>query len=494
MKQIIKYSVLVTALALAWSLETQTAAADSVRSTRSVRLMSRPGEKSRVVKRVPSGRTMKVLQRKGRWVKVRVGSQAGWVTRTSVREAGESRQARSKSVRKTRRAAFVEGRSKRRGWSDGAPEDRIGADTLEEKQPRRKSRRVSKRSSDDFDDFEEEDYDEDIDMDEDEDDVAEDMVVVTADEAEVYAKPSTRSDAQFIAEEGDKLYMVGKSESGKWIEVENDEGEYGWVKASDVEDNSPYEYKRMGYHANGGLGYTALGMAFTSDGVGQLANYNMSSAAASLVVNGEVLYAGGSDTRLLGVDLQYRGTRATPGIRYDDGAGNIADIAFTMHEIDVGASYGYRFKRSDGLAAFARAGYHYGQFQVKGVNDIETANIARLPSELLKGFTVGGKLIAPRLTKTIGASLDVEYLLSGSRTQTVGLEDGATSRVSGLWGVAAMNYQWKPDMQIVAAYRYFTSTTEWAGMAPDSQRTHNATLANRKDVVHTLSVGVGKQF
>ncbi len=497
MKLTIKLLVLAAAVALVWTVEASQAAADTVRTTRRVKMMKRPGERSRVVKRVPSGKSLKVLKRSGRWIQVRYGSQSGWVTRTSVRSEDSERSAR-KTARRSRKRAFVNGRSKRRGWSDSAPEDRIGADATddedfedeEEDRPRRKRRAAKAVDLEEEDDWGEEEED----VDEPAEEAVEDMVVVSADEAEVYRKPSTRSKSVFVAEQGDKLYFVSKSKSGKWIEVEDQDGETGWVKASAVEQAGPYKYAKTAYRANGGLGYTAVGMQFVSDGAGPLANYSMSSAAASLVVGGEMIYAGGSKTRLLGADLTYRGSRASPGIRYDDGAGNVADIAFIMHEVDVGASYGHRFARKDGLAAYARAGYYYGQFKVTDGADIENVNIARIPSELLTGFTVGGRVDAPRLTDTIGANLTASYLLSGKREQTVGLEDGQTSAVTSYWATAQVVYQWKPDMKLVGAYRYFGSKTDWAGAADGSMRGHNATAAARKDVVHTVSVGVGKVF
>src|SRR5690606_9320644 len=123
--------------------------------------------------------------------------------------------------------------------------------------------------------------------------------------------------------------------------------------------------------------------------------YQMSSGAASIVVGGRVAYTGGSDTRILMADAQYRGTRAAPGVRFQDEAGNVTDIAFTMHEADVGAAYGYRFKRKDGLAAFARVGYHYAQFSVDDVQNLQQVNLARMPSEQLKGFVIGARVAAP---------------------------------------------------------------------------------------------------
>jgi hypothetical protein len=121
-------------------------------------------------------------------------------------------------------------------------------------------------------------------------------------------------------------------------------------------------------------------------------------------------------------------------------------------------------------------------------------NIARLPSENLSGFTLGGRVDAPRLTETIGANLQGAYLLNGAREQTVGLEDGQQSSVKAMWATGQLVYQWKPDMKLVGAYRYYYSKTEFAGAAAGSMRTHNATQAQRADAVHTVSVGLGKSF
>ena len=57
-----------------------------------------------------------------------------------------------------------------------------------------------------------------------------------------------------------------------------------------------------------------------------------------------------------------------------------------------------------------------------------------------------------------------------------------------------VDYQWKPDMKLVASYRFLAASTEWDSMAVGSMRGHNATAAERKDKVHTVSIGLGKAF
>jgi SH3-like domain-containing protein len=497
-----------------WLAGADLAVADKVETTRLTRVMSRAGEKGRVLRRIESGKTMEVLAREGRWLKVRVGSTVGWVTRTSVRSTGNQRDARAArtTVGSKRKRAFVAGRSNRRGWVEDAPEDRVGADALDDedfdealdeaededdpprrKVTRKKERKAKRRArsrarSDDFDEDEDE-------GDEDEDEAGSAaMVVVTAEEAPVFARPTTRSPSMYVAESGDELYVLRASDSGKWLFVEDEEGETGWVRSSSVRGGGGYAYERLGYRADAGIGYTTMGMAFASDGQGALAAYNISSGAATLAIGGEAIYSEYGPTTLIAGDVRYRGTRANPGIRYQDPVtGQAADIAFIMHEIDAGARVGYRTTRTDGLAVYARLGYHFGKLNVANVDNFEL-NLARLPSELLKGFTVGGHVDVPRLYDKIALHAGLDVLYPGTRAQTAGLEDGAASSVLAAWASGQVRYQWSAAWKIVGEYRYFWSKTRWQGQAMGSMRLHAATTAARTDKVHTLTVGLGKSF
>jgi len=219
----------------------------------------------------------------------------------------------------------------------------------------------------------------------------------------------------------------------------------------------------------------------------------MGSAAASLSIGGEYIYRY-SDTYLLAGDARYTGTRANPGIRYVNMAGDAADIAFTNHEISVGGRAGYNFNNAKGMVAYGRLGYYYGKFGINDVSNFEV-NLAYLPSELLTGVTVGGSLDIPRWNDKLGFRLGVDALYpNGKRTQTQGLEDGAVSRVFAAWATAGATYQWKPNLAIEIGYRYAYAKTTWTGAADGSMRPHGATEAARKDIGHTGMIGVGKVF
>ena len=487
------------------------AEAETVRATRKVKVMKRPGEQSAVVTRVSDGDTLTVVARQGRWIKVRANGRTGWVTRSSVAATVSARE----TSRNTRRRPFVDGRSTRRAWTSDAPEDRVGADAVdgeemsdddeaneEDEEPRpRRAKASSRRDDEDDEDADDDDDEEDDDGDEeddeeDEEEIAEqdsDTVTVVADAADMFEKPNKRADSVLTVEQGQQLHVIRTSDSGAWLLVENDDNDAGWVRAKDVSTPGGFQRPEMAKWAGARLGYSAMSSTFASNGTGELAGYGLSSAAAALTVGGQLDYVY-SPQYMISADAQYTGTRATPGIRYQNADGDAVDIAFTQHEIDLGVAAGYNFRNKRGVVAYARAGYHYGIFSVAGVEDL-TKNLAHLPSEQLKGTTIGGIVDVPRLTDTLALRVDVQALYPfATRVQTVGLEDGATSSVFAAWAVARIAYQWKPSVTLDAGYRYAYAKTDWVGAAPASLRGHDATEAARKDVGHTFSIGLGKTF
>jgi uncharacterized protein YgiM (DUF1202 family) len=480
---------------------TQKVQAETVKATRSVRVMERPGEKSRVVTRVSEGDTMTVLAREGRWIKVRANGMSGWITRSS---AAATRAARTPAAQ-PRRRAFVEGRSARRGWDNSGPGDRVGADATDEEvleedgdeeeaeearpAPKKKAAPVRNVRVARADEIDEEDEDEEEEAEE-EDQGSDERTVIARVETELFSRPTTRSRGVTTVDEGQKLVVI--REQGDWLFVENADGDGGWIRDSDVK-SSGYQYAKATKRATASLGYATLGSLFASDGTGELANYKMGSAAASLSVMGEYIHRY-SDKYLLAVDGRYTGTRATPGIRYVNMAGDAADIGFTHHEITAGARAGYNFQNDKGMVAYGRVGYYYGKFGIHDVSNFET-NLAYLPSELLQGITVGASLDIPHWSDKLGFRAAVDALYpNGKRTQTVGLEDGDASKVFAFWGTAGVTYQWKPNLAIEVGYRYSYAKTDWVGEAEASMRPHGATVAARKDVGHTAMLGVGKQF
>jgi uncharacterized protein YgiM (DUF1202 family) len=101
------------------------AGAEKVKTNQSTKLYNRPGEQARVLLKVKTGTSMTLLAKDGRWLKVRVKGRTGYVPRSKVDMADDGDIARN-----TRRRPFVDGRGKRRGETDGAPDDRVGADAL----------------------------------------------------------------------------------------------------------------------------------------------------------------------------------------------------------------------------------------------------------------------------------------------------------------------------------------------------------------------------
>src|SRR5206468_1309372 len=101
-----RVSVLIFVLTLATA-----ASAEKVKTNQSTKVYSRPGEQAKVVLTLKSGQNMTLLAQDGRWLKVRVQGRTGYVPRSKVdMPDGEE------IVRNTRRRAFVDGRSTRRGF------------------------------------------------------------------------------------------------------------------------------------------------------------------------------------------------------------------------------------------------------------------------------------------------------------------------------------------------------------------------------------------
>jgi len=192
------------------------------------------------------------------------------------------------------------------------------------------------------------------------------------------------------------------------------------------------------------------------------------------------------------MDMSYRYTRANPGIRFVDPVdGNPSNIGVQMHRVDVGLRGGYKLGKATGMAAYVRAGFHYNKFALDDVEDF-SINLPKLPSEILSGYTIGVMLDVPRFNPQIAFRLGVDMLVSGSRVQTEGLEDGKLSDANGIWGVARLDYQWKPTTKITGQYYYSGMTTEWKGIADQSVRDHGALEARRNDVTHAMFVGLSK--
>lgn len=514
------------------------ARAETAEARQGADVFATPGEQSRVVARVRAGDEMTVLSRSGRWLKVRVNGRTGWVPRSVV--ATEE-----KAPERRRRSSFVEGRPNRDSGKASAPRDRIGADATadeegfvddedadDEEDPDRDatgsvSRKVRDRDAreresrrdggereresdageevgDEADDAEaaSDDGGEESDEADDEADGEDDgerrrgpvKLVVVANGAGLFADPSARSDRLARLRAGTWVTEIGR-ESG-WVHVRRASGSEGWIRDDDVDESMPFRYEKWSYSASAGLGIASVSQTFQSDSTLALGNYTVGSNALAIGINGEVVRDLGPSYLATG-DLSYTYAVATPGIRCTPetcGGADAVNIGFKTHDLDLGASFGYKIWKETGLAVSGRLGYHYGMLKVNNVEDMN-ANPARLPTEKLQGVTLGVHGDLPRIWDrwAFHAGLDALVLLA-SREQTSGLEDGDVSDAFAMWFAARAIYSWKDKLKATGQLSYGYAKTNWTGRAEESQRQHDATQAVRSDRTILLLLGVERPF
>ena len=435
------------------------AMAETVYAKKNLRIRQHPGEQSRVVAKVSSGTKLSVMSQEGRWLKVRVNGRTGWITRTSV----------------TRRDAdsafggkFEDGKS---STGDTVPDD---------------------------------DVDDDIDVKDDADDDIDDMGAANKlDERKLSRRERRALRRQRKKEQREeRRRMREEKREQKRLARERDRRE---ARGDEPDDDGIVVHKRtkrkrrasgtntgkFSIMANASLGYGVLGMDFTSNGAGELANYSVSSAAATFRLSSKLTYRN-SEKVSYGADLSYTGSLSSPGIRVQIG-GEAADTGFTTHELSLAGRIGYTFNQARGMTLVGRLGVHHQIFSISDVNNVD-ANLALLPSETLSGATIGGHFEYERITQKFGATAGVDILFPASRKQTGGLEDGASSSVLAAWFNVGMTYQFSPKWLGTAGYRYSYADTSWSGTAVGSQRGHNATEASRTDSSHLFTVGAATHF
>lgn len=513
--------------------------ADTAKARRTANVYVKRGERSKVVTTVRSGKSLKVLARKGRWLKVKVNGRVGWIVRSNVAQSQARKRDRSK-----RRRAFVSGRSRKRDLRRrSAPKDRYGLDAtgtradddivLEDdgttkpkkrtkkrtkrktKKKARKKKRTKKKSKkkksakndDEDDDFDDEDFDdEDLDLD-DEEELAEDDdedlddeddgpdFVVAKVDVDLRAGKKKSAEEVSFAEPGEKLEVVELDDD--WVKVKTADGDVGWVPRDKVKgdggSSGPGGSGKLAFLVRASLGYSSISQSFTSDDTTSLfGNYDIGATGAVLGAGGELWYDYSKDYWLAAeIDLGY--TISTPGIRVEEGM-NAADTGFSIFDASVVGKGGYKLHAGTGTVAFARLGYRYQSFQIKNVRDIMNTNLAALPSENLKSPIVGLELAVPRLTDTVSARIVIDTMLIGaSRSQTGGLEDGQVSRAKAASASLLATWDYKPNLTLLGSFGYQWAKTEWDGDAM-SERKHNAEQAARSDSGYSLNVGVSKGF
>ncbi len=475
--------------------------AEKVRTNQSTKIRNRPGEQGKVLVKLKEGQVVTVLAKEGRWLKVRASGRTGYIPRTMVDMPNDEEIARN-----TRRRPFVDGRGTKRGFGgdDRAPEDRVGADATGETAPSGSdeeddeggdddenpvaSRRGGGGDDDDGDDGDDEDAEE----------VEDDRIRArVASKSPLYDDADDESDESYTARPSDTLYVI--EEKGKWAFVETEDGDAGWIQLSklDIQESGGGGAGKRSITVMGRLGVALLNQSMTAAG-GSTAwpdRYRLGSSAAAVALGGRMLSPYKAKF-LVGGELTWDIAKAVPGIAFDppDPMVPSSTTGFTRHIVRARAVGGYDFKKKSGMAVFAHLGYHYESFLVANVETL-TKNTARLPSEIVKGPSLGLSFALPRLTDKIGLRFHLDSLFVGaSLTQTKNLEDGANPQASRLTVGGLLTYRWKPELDIQVAYDLNHGAYKFGAAPMMSQRGHTGTAFARTDLSHTVAVGVAKAF
>ncbi|MBA3820535.1 MAG: SH3 domain-containing protein, partial [Deltaproteobacteria bacterium] len=454
--------------------------AEKVKTNQSTKLFARPGEQSKVLLKVKAGQGMTILAKEGRWLKVRVSGRTGYVARSTVDMEGGDEIARN-----TRRRPFVDGRGTKRSFGGEGPDDRVGADALGEgkesggdeaaedggdddaaadedadepkakptaKKPESKAepkaKPTTRKPPDGSDDEDpnadadsgsgDDDADADADAGADADEAAEDAEPTrkqarVAAKSTAYSEPDGDSEAAFVVKPGMTLYPGDRS--GEFTEVENEEGDLGYVLTSELEVEESgggggraiaRGGRQIDVRVRAGVSYLTQALRTPGGPTAVPDNYNIATAAATLALGG-AYFRPYKASFVVGGELTYDYAKAIPGIKVPMDQ----TTSVSLHNLNVRGIFGYDLKRKSGMMVLGRLGLKYQSFQVSNAVDL-TKNTATLPSEIIIAPMLGVALAMPRLTQKIGLRFSLDaMLLAASFKQTKNLEDGASPSAKG---------------------------------------------------------------
>jgi SH3-like domain-containing protein len=530
----------IVALALAMGTSLALAEAETVVAKDSAKVYLKPGEASKVVVKVKSGQEMTVLRRDGRWLKVRVAGRTGFIPRTKVSggEDGEGDQVE----RQTRRRPYVDGRSTDRGWGGEPPEDRRGVDAVENvdpddppptedrvakeprepkeprevKEPKEPGERLSAKEPKEPRSAKEPKEPREVKepkapkepvvaddppverpsrQEPDEGDSPDGDLkapkrerVRLASGTQLRAKPGAKSKKVATVEAGE--YFLIEERNG-WARIESDDGERGWVSAKLLGgDGAPGVASKRIIAVGAKIGFTSItqGTRTAGGAKGIPDNYNLSTSGVSANLGGAYLMPLSKGKFLVGGELGYSYVKALPGIVY---MGKTTGI--TTHNLDLRGVGGYNIGTGLGVIAWGRLGFHYDNFAVASVGDLN-ANTAKLPSESLTGVTLGASATMATVTPKLGAVIAFDALLAGSRSQTKNLEDGGSPSASAIWFLLGGNYRLRSRTNIDFGYRLAFVDNAFGAPMETSKRGHTGTNVTRVDVSHNVLLGVTQSF
>ena len=428
------------------------------KTTVEVALRKKPGEKQAVVAKLPEGTAVEVLREEGRWVQVRVGSDVGYLTRTTIVDTTPA----SKPIEEPVIDPTTQLPTPIRRWSSDRRDDSHASGLF---------------------------------------------VGVTM---KTVLRAEAREGAETFAEvaRGDRLAVIDATTPG-WIQVRTVDGRSAWIARDAVDDGtarvvlaevatpvtSPTAPARpiaitskprgIAIRIDAELGYRSLAMDFTSNGTSGLANYVMSAEAAAASLEIEAVKRL-SRRLFVGADGRVHTSTSTPGsgIAYGGPSRVGGSIPFSTFASDAGLRVGMRARRVFDVAL--RAGFHYDAFVTR-----EVANAGRLPREHLVGSVVGARIeIAPPRSR-VNVSLRFDALVLGARAQTTNLEDGEDSTAHATWAGATLRIPLGRTLSLQSTFDFARATTAWTGM---SVRTPGTTAATRVDSTQTVWLGVAAEL
>jgi SH3-like domain-containing protein len=317
----------------------------------------------------------------------------------------------------------------------------------------------------------------------------------------VFDSPDADSDEKFVARPTDILYPM--DEKGKWTEVENEEGDKGWVETEylDLEGGAVGGAKKrqIDVGARLGLMFIQQGMRSpTSTNLKVPDNYNIQTSAVALSLGAG--YAMPVKKKyIVGGELTYDyANTLLGGVHYDidgpDGPMPAVNTKLTIHNINVRGMAGYDFKKKSGMAIFGRLGFRYQSYLVDGYAD-PAKNPAKIPQEIVKAPTLGIGFAMPRLTDKLGLSVALDTILIGaSITQTKGLEDGGAPTLKAFVFGTGLTYAWKKNMALRATYDLRYMGIDFGLLLATSTRGHMGGDTTRVDFFHMVTFGIDKPF
>ncbi len=298
----------------------------------------------------------------------------------------------------------------------------------------------------------------------------------------ILQEPAAKARPVAIAREGMPLKVVQRTPDGSWLLVEGETPQdRGWVSATVVRESDPTDPATRGIQVSldGALGLVTMSQAFASRSTQFLGNFELKSAAATVNVGSTARYkfVGGTE---IGADFGYRFMAATPGIRVVNANNENEDLSVMAHVLDAGARIGTRGKGANAPAVYGRLGYHIE------ATKIDQSASAKLPSDTVKGPTIGGGIDVPGLTEHLGFQSEFNLLYPASREQTAGLREGTKEATYGVLGGARMNYRVNPKWTVSGNYQFNYIKTEFAGT---NERIPGIEKSERSNTAHMFLAG-----